>query len=523
VSKHILTLLLRNTRLQPNTMKFFPVRRRGTKEGFIALSQPDAPDSDLLDHEISNPAENATSNIDASTLGTGEEKELSAKKRNILSRINSITTTKTHKSMVDPLPPDPTDEAFSPHKDDTFETASTTSTNSSHKEADITVESRKEDHFETISTASETTDPSTDEQLNHSVVISVVDSGSPTSTSASSSEEIEASPEKLLPPPEMLQTSPEMPQPSPEVPQPSPEMLQPSPEMLQPSPEMHQPSPERLQPSPAGKMYASPVRDESSSPKASLATTDNAPEPIYSRDILSEEKLKFHTPARRIVFSSVYDRYDDTSIVQGCGAPGGDRTNHEFGEAESLRDGSTTYEYVESEVGESITESAVDESFYTIDGADTFLSDDTVESLSFDRKDRDWDLPEKTPKFVKDLAFALQDMLDDIGQCSSYTVKQAKEVAWVEAMEARATEAVKQAKEVAWVEAMEARAAEAVKQAKEVAWVEAMEARAAEAVKQAKEMPWVEAMETRAVEAWREIKSHASSSASTQRDRSRER
>lgn len=477
-------------------MKFFPVRRRGNKEGFIALAQPDAIDSDVLEHDFSNPAENPPFNTDDSQFGAGEEKELSAKKRNILSRINSITPTKTPKSLVDPLPQDPPHEAYSPHKDDTFETASTTSMNSSHKEADVTIESHKEDHFETISTASETTDPSTDEQLNHSVVISVVDSGSPTSTSASSVEEI----------------------------QPSPEMLQSSPETIQPSPEMIPPSPEKIQPSPAETMCASPVKDESSPPKESLATTESAPdEPIYSRDILSEEKLKFNAPARRIVFSSVYDRYDDTSIVQGCVAPRGDTTNHEFGDTESLRDGSTTYEYVESEVGESTIESAVDESFYTIDGADTFLSDDTAESLIFDGKERDWDLPEKTPKFVKHLAFALQDMLEDIGQCSSYTVKQAKEVAWVEAMEARAAEAVKQAKETAWVEAMEARAAEAVKQAKENAWVEAMEARAAEAVKQAKEMPWVEAMESRAVEAWREIKSHASSSATSQRDRSQSR
>jgi hypothetical protein len=178
------------------------------------------------------------------------------------------------------------------------------------------------------------------------------------------------------------------------------------------------------------------------SPERPIASPDRSMDkPRYSFDILSGPM--YDTPVRKYLFS---DRFEDISIVEDSTCGGSTVVE----ETTYLLKDASAYKYAGSEVDESTINSNdhhgdqsvfsnVDESMMTYDNT----HDNTAKSASFDKTEKEWDLPQNLPKFVKDLAAALQRVIDDVGNCSSYTLEQARQVEWVETLEIRASDALR--------------------------------------------------------------------------------
>ena len=184
------------------------------------------------------------------------------------------------------------------------------------------------------------------------------------------------------------------------------------------------------------------------SPEMPVSSPDRSLEkPRYSFDILSGPM--YDTPVRKYLFS---DRFEDLSTVEDSTCGGSTVVE----ETTYLLKDASAYKYAGSEADESTINSndhygdqsvysTVDESMMTYDNT----HDNTTASVSFDRTEKEWDLPEKIPKFVKDWAATLQGVIEDVGNCSSYTLEQARQVEWVETLEIRAGDALRDLKSMA--------------------------------------------------------------------------
>lgn len=290
-------------------MRFFAIRRRNTKGGFVPLAQPAMKESDFFDNEDRNPAK-ASYNMEKYSPNDDEEKALPVKKRDI----RSIMTTLKSVSLR-PL-------------------------------GDSLNSSRQEDTNETTSTASGSTTFSSDGERIRPVLITVND---------------------------------------------SPKLVK---------------------------------------PKAVKAQ--------YSPDILAESD--FETPLRRQLFDdlSVVESYspnDSTAFGEPALMMG---SGDSIYEGESAIDESTTFGA--SEIGESEFGSGMGESVFTTDSRamngnfysnrdadDTVMTDDyTFTTSSYSEKQKSTQQPcdafpdNNLPKFVKDMAGIIQDIMDDIGHLSTY-------------------------------------------------------------------------------------------------------
>lgn len=170
-------------------------------------------------------------------------------------------------------------------------------------------------------------------------------------------------------------------------------------------------------------------------PERPLSSPDRLSEkPRYSFDILSGPM--FDTPVRKYLFS---DRFEDLSIIEDSTC-GGSTVQEE---TTFLLKDAASYRREESEVDASTINSddfnGQDSVYSAVEGSVvTYTEQDTTTSASFDREEKESYLPEQLPQFMKDWAVALQSMVEDVGNCSSYTMEQARQVEWVECIESRA-------------------------------------------------------------------------------------
>jgi hypothetical protein len=144
--------------------------------------------------------------------------------------------------------------------------------------------------------------------------------------------------------------------------------------------------------------------------------------------------------------SSAYT-YTDTvgSIVNDSQYTYQDGGESDVGGSTVVNDSFQTCDRAESEVGTSTIHTAEYENDYsiysTLNGGETFMTEDTGVWTSFDQKEQEWELPSNAPQFVKDFANALQVLLDEVGHCSTYSLQQAQESSIAETMENQAKEA----------------------------------------------------------------------------------